>query len=68
MTARDDLLEALSNNLRYVGHETAELLIDAYARELAEAIRENIPTNRPNWYKQGMAKGANLIDPEVTDG
>lgn len=69
MSAREELLEALLPTYRaqYAPgeEESANALLDAYAHELAEKIREE----RHNRYATGLDEEywpADLIDPEVS--
>lgn len=70
--AYDDLHEALTEGYR-VGAVRAKGMIDAYAHELAEKIRQHWYPRFPGKaeYTRGMDDGyehaADLIDPEVRE-
>lgn len=71
MSARDELFLWIDDSL---STEMASQLIDAYAHELAERIRESAGPSKPYPHEKsvhpvviGMHAGANLIDPEVND-
>lgn len=71
MTARDDLRTALLQGWERYNPERADLLIDAFAHELAEQIRAET-LNYERWagpgteHSRGTRNAATLIDPEVT--
>lgn len=80
-TARERLIYALANEACVCGSTdacpTPEQLVDAYAHQLAERIREETrafltsvtATHGADWgrtWAQGREKAADLIDPEVT--
>jgi hypothetical protein len=82
MSARDDLLHWANEGLKEWGHDgrdgdiTAEELIDAFAHELAEQIRQDAASrwapNGKGVYAvgvedalEGQTRGADLIDPEA---
>lgn len=64
MSARQDLIDALSEHACCFSDEDAERMVDAFAQELAEKVR----TEGAYWGQQSAAgkvyaKGADLIDP-----
>lgn len=71
MTARDDLETGLLQGWKYHNRERAQLLIDAFAHELAERVRaiRITPSGHPSYddgKDAGLDLAADTIDPEVT--
>jgi len=62
MSAREDLENLLMGDLGMRGAD-ADRIIDAYAHELAEEIRDESPQYNSDWTCWNAA--ADLIDPEV---
>lgn len=61
MSARDEVLNGLSEHACCFSEEDAERMVDALLHEEAEHLRDERPQHNPDWQCWGDA--ADLIDP-----
>lgn len=65
MSARDDLIALLEDKCRAIGHDPGKH-VDAFAHELAEAIRAHDVATVSDDAKEMFDRAAALIDPGVS--